>query len=254
MDRLPFERLVPLEGVHNFRDIGGYQGLDGKRVRTRHLYRSDNLWRLTGDDLTTVVGLGIKTVIDLRTQAELDKSGSFERHGRDDVDFHHISIMDVTWPHMEIPEFDDDADFLRWAYNDMLKECRDKFREALEVIGSSLRNPIVYHCAAGKDRTGLLSMMILGVLGVSHDDIVTDYALTGESIDRFNRWAARANPELASNLARENRNTHHMSSNPRGMELLLTDIENNHGGVLGLVREMGVPQDTIDHLREQMLR
>ena len=74
-------------------------------------------------------------------------------------------------------EFDDDGDFLHWAYSDMLATGGADVRRAIDVLAAPGALPAVFHCAAGKDRTGLLAVLVLGPLGVPHDDIVADYAL-----------------------------------------------------------------------------
>lgn len=244
-----FTRHVPLEAVHNFRDLGGYPAGPGARVRTGAIYRADGLHRLTEGDLRVVASLGIGTVVDLRTHGELQEHGTFPRD-RFPVDFHHVPIIDATWQHMDLPEFDDDADFLHHAYTEMLADGRDKFRAAFEIVAGA-GGPAVYHCAAGKDRTGLLSMMILGVLGVPRESIVEDFALTGAALARLRAWLAATHPEAIERMNAHP--SHFFSSNPRAMERLLDDIEESHGGVAGLVSEIGVRRQTVDALRARMV-
>ena len=94
-------RVLHLDAVHNFRDLGGYPTEDGRTTKWGVLYRADGLYRLAGHDLEKVRDLGLKKVIDLRTDEELDVRGRFplEYHP---VTFHHLSVMDTTW--VELPE------------------------------------------------------------------------------------------------------------------------------------------------------
>ena len=89
-------RLIALDGVHNFRDLGGYPTADGRTTRWGRLYRADGLFRLTTDDVEALRPLGLRTVVDLRTHEELELRGRFpvEAHP---VAFHHIPVLDTTW-------------------------------------------------------------------------------------------------------------------------------------------------------------
>jgi protein-tyrosine phosphatase len=88
------DRIVAFEACFNFRDLGGYQTRDGRHVRWGRLFRSDTLHRLTTSDVATLGGLGLRTVVDLRTITELDDYGSLPVSGRVDVAWHHVPIFD----------------------------------------------------------------------------------------------------------------------------------------------------------------
>jgi len=181
-------RLVPLNAVHNFRDLGGYPTGDGRTVGWGRLFRADGLYRLTADDLDVIDALGIRTVVDLRSGPEFEQHGRFPLE-RYPVAFHHLPIIDSTWMASEMPDVDDTEDgaieFLTWAYGDMLAQGADRFAHAFGVLAVPGSAPAVFHCAAGKDRTGVLAALILGGLGVHHDTIVDDYALTEAAMVRM---------------------------------------------------------------------
>lgn len=246
-----FPRLVALEAVHNFRDLGGYLGSGGRPIRAGLLYRADGLHRLSPADVDVVADLGIRTVVDLRTEDEIANVGTFPRD-RLAVDFHHVPIMDVTWRGMEMPTFENAVDFLHYAYTDMLVTSRERFRDAFERVTAAADAPVVFHCMAGKDRTGLLSMLLLGTLGVSHADIAEDYGLTTESIVRFRDWVAVKHPERLVHFDDPD-TAHHFSSDPVAMERVLADVAAEHGTVEQLVRSMGVSDGTIALLRARLL-
>src|SRR5258705_11188575 len=96
------DRLVALEAVHNFRDLGGYTTADGRTTLWRTVYRADGLYRLTPADVVALEPLGLRTVIDLRSVPELDERGRFpvEVHP---VAFHHLPIVDKTWALIDEP-------------------------------------------------------------------------------------------------------------------------------------------------------
>jgi protein-tyrosine phosphatase len=190
--RPPPDRRIVLAGPVNFRDLGGYRTADGHRVRWRRLFRSDSLGPVTADDARLLTGeLGLLAVVDLRTGGEVDREG---RGGLADValHYHHVPLVDDVDAGAEGAW--DGA--LHEAYAHLLAEGADRLSAALGAIADEVTgHPTVFHCVAGKDRTGLVAALILGLLGVSDEDIVADYALTQEvmaaMIDRYPRRALR---------------------------------------------------------------
>ena len=109
--------------------------------------------------------------------------------------------MDKTWDREAAAREDlPAADFLHARYTEMLLEAGPRYADALRLLAATDALPAVFHCAAGKDRTGLLAMLVLGTLGVGHDDIVEDYALTSATMDAFRANASR-DPAVAAGLA-----------------------------------------------------
>lgn len=243
-------RHIPLEAVHNFRDIGGYRARDGAFVKHGLVYRADGLYRLAPADMDTIRRLEIKTVIDLRTEAELQEHGTFPTDEHP-VDFHNVPLMDVVWEKSEIPHFDDVADFLVWGYRDILTDAHDRFARAFDIVAQHQSPPLVYHCAAGKDRTGLLTMLILGSLGVSRDDIVHDYALSAEAMKRMREWAERTYPERAHAI--KDAPAFFLAADPRAMHAVIDDFLSGHDDFAEAVIAYGIPEDSVERLHSFML-
>ncbi len=174
------ERMIALEGAVNFRDLGGYAASAGTRTRWRTLFRADGLGELTEADLSVLDTLGIRTVIDLRSGTELER-------GRFDVDahpvaFHHFPFID------ELPdaqEFDRRPGLLGSQYLEMVRDAGGQILASLEVLATPDALPAVFHCTAGKDRTGVLSAIVLSLLGVDEPTVVADYALSGAAMQRL---------------------------------------------------------------------
>lgn len=167
------ERQIRLIGAHNFRDLGGYRTADGGRLRWRRLFRSDSLHALTEDDLRQLDQMGLTIVLDLRTLDELERNrhpfGDGGRIRHQHLPF--IESIDPAW-------LEDDENGLDGLYLRMLEHSHRAICTAFSILAVGKNYPAVFHCAAGKDRTGLLSALILRSVGVSDADIVTDYALT----------------------------------------------------------------------------
>ena len=244
-------RLIGLDAVHNFRDLGGYPTAGGRSTKWRTLFRSDGLYRLRGaDDMSRVMQLGLKSVIDLRTEREQREQGIFPT---DDIEvtFHHLSIVDVTWSDTETPEFDDEVEFLVWGYRDMLEIGSSRFADAMHVLAQADSLPAVFHCAAGKDRTGVLAALLLSSLGVDDAHICADYGLTQDAMRRSIAWSKVHRPELAERYA--NIPKAYLAADPRAMQIILTELAQQHGSVRNYVREIGVADSTVEALGNLLL-
>lgn len=244
-------RVVDLDAVHNFRDLGGYRTGDGRTIGWGRLFRADGLYRLTDDDLDIVDALGIRTVVDLRSTEELEQHGRFplERHP---IAFHHLPIIDATWMKSEIPDVDDTdegaVEFLTWAYRDMLVQGADRFAHAFKVLAVPGAAPAVFHCAAGKDRTGVLSALILGGLGVDHETIVADYALTEAAMARMRVWVLANHPEMAQRMGETP--SFMLASNPAAMRNILQELVDDHGSVRGYLSTIGIGEALLEEMAD----
>jgi protein-tyrosine phosphatase len=243
-------RSVALTGVFNFRDLGGYEAVDGRTIRWRTLFRADGLDRLTPADVDALRPFGLRTVIDLRMAHELEERGRFPVDAYPVV-FHNVSVMDNTWDREQaLTSLQPAAEFLHERYTEMLADAGPRYADALRLLASADALPAVFHCAAGKDRTGLLAMLVLGAVGVGHDDIVEDYALTSVTMAAF-QAAAAEDPVAAEALAAVPQLF--FAADPVAMSRLLGDIEVAHGSVRDYVRSIGITDDELAALDEQLL-
>ena len=245
------DRLLPLEGVHNFRDMGGYRTADGRSTRWHTLYRADGLNRLTPADVESLRPIGLRTVIDLRTDGELRDRGGFPVDTYP-VTFHHLPVVDVTWELDAAGE--DPADpsaFLFHQYQSLLAYGEPLFARAFHLLGLPGALPAVFHCAAGKDRTGILAALVLASLGVPHDVVAEDYGLSRGAMERTRAWAEINRPELAA--AWDDVPAHHFGAEPRSMARLLALLTERHGSVRQYILSIGVPNALLLHLESALL-
>lgn len=242
-------RLVVLDAVHNFRDLGGYPARDGLTTRWGRLFRADGLHRLTPADIELVRGLGLHTVIDLRTQAEIDTHGRFP-HEHIPVRYDHLSVVDTTWNMVERPA-ETEHEFLVWAYTDMLEQGAPRFARALNALAVPGALPAVFHCAAGKDRTGLLAALLLGALEVPRSIVLADYALTAAGMDRMRAWAEREYPEMSEQMAETP--SQFMAALPDALGEVLDEVARQFGSIAAYLQAIGVGNATLDRLADELL-
>lgn len=231
------ERHIELEGAFNFRDLGGYVGAGGRPLRWRRLYRADGLHRLSAGDLERLAELGLRTVIDLRTPGEVTERGRIRWPG-DDLGYVNLPMMDV------LPEKSDYD--VTWAtsegvatqYESILADGAPAVRQSLQALSDASSYPVVFHCMAGKDRTGILSAVVLGLLGVADDDIVADYALSAAAMERMLSWYRRVQPERAEELEASAASMVH--AEPATMERFLSGQRATYGGLDGYAASLGL--------------
>jgi protein-tyrosine phosphatase len=239
------DRIIALEGAVNFRDLGGYAAGAGSRTRWRTLFRADGLGELTEADLSMFRMLGIRTVIDLRSGSELER-------GRFDVDahpvaFHHFPFIE------ELPdaqEFDRQPGLLGSQYQEILRDAGSQILAALEVLATPEALPAVFHCTAGKDRTGVLSAIVLSLLGVDEPTVVADYALSGAAMLRLRAKLMVKYPEGRETLESIDEV---FSADPAQMEQLLDHLRELYGSVAAYVAGLGAGPDLVEGLRAALL-
>lgn len=247
---------MTLEAVHNFRDLGGYRTADGRITRWHTLYRADALYRLSPADVETLRAIGLRTVVDLRTDKELDERGTFPIDSYP-VEFHHLPVIDVTWDPAVAPNGPDALEtevssaFLLMQYRSMLSYGEPLFAKAFHVLGVPGALPAVFHCAAGKDRTGILAGLVLAALGVPHEVVAEDYGLTRAAMDRTRAWAAVHSPEMAAAWARVPAS--YLTAEPAAMEGLLAELVEQHGSIRRYVRSIGVSNALLANLEAALL-
>jgi len=179
-----FPHVLPLQGGSNFRDLGGYRTADGRTVRRGAVFRSAHLGSLTDEDRVALGRLGVRTIVDLRGVDEAAETP----HRIDGVACRivgaHIepgvgdrirgAVADGTAnPHLMMQ-------FLTDHYRDYPRRCAPGFRTLFATLSDGAHRPLVFHCTAGKDRTGFASALLLSLLGVPWEAVVEDYLRTNE--------------------------------------------------------------------------
>jgi len=242
-------RTLEWEGCLNVRDLGGVPLEDGGETRFGTLIRADNVRQLTDAGWHSLADHGVTRIVDLRWREELE-----EDPPRDvDIDVVHVSLLGDFDPGFT----DDIADYMAandpagyWAvsYVRMLERFGRNFAQALAAIADSGDGAVVFHCAGGKDRTGLVAGLLLRLAGAPIDAIARDYALTFELRSRGrDRWV-----EAAPNEQERARRAFMQNCPPEAMRRALEHLEREHGSVGAYLRRAGLDGERIERLRERL--
>ena len=242
-------RHLEWDGCLNVRDLGGVALADGGETRYGVLVRADNIRRLTEEGWRSLAAHGVGRIVDLRWQTELD-----EDPPRDlDIDVVHVSLLGEFDPDFE----DDIRDYMAardptgyWAisYTRILEKFAPNFALALAAIADAPEGVVVFHCAGGKDRTGLVAALLLRLAGVSIEEIAHDYGLT------FARRAVGPDPwvEAAPDRHERDRRTFMQNTPPEAMQRALEQLERDHGTVEGYLLQAGLDKARIERLRTRL--
>ena len=233
------QRHIAFERCFNFRDLGGYTTRGGHVTAWRKLYRSSEIHTMTEVDAARARDeLGVKTVIDLRQPAVAagDADGSL---ARPPTRYHNIPLIDDG----DMPEDSAGPSPVAAVPIDYLRRLEQPqygkgIVRALRRFGEPGALPAVVHCSAGKDRTGLVAAVLLGVLGVEDEDIVRDYALTARYMPRLlDHWWENENKTQSTRY--EHLPPYIYDARPETMEHVLDTVKQRYGSMRGYLERHG---------------
>jgi protein tyrosine/serine phosphatase len=239
------------EGCLNVRDLGGLPTEDGRRTRAGRVVRSDNVRKLTDAGWRSLAEHGVTRILDLRWPEELA-----EDQPRDvDIEVVHVSVLGEAFDEEYVAELDahlasvaDVADHYAWSYVDWLERYRERFGRAFAAIADA-DGVVVVHCMGGKDRTGVVSALLLRLAGVSHDAIGEDYAVTASNLEpSTSRWIAAIADDA------ERAKWERLKNTPAGaMVRVVQEVESRYGDVAAYLRAAGLSDEQVARLEERLV-
>ena len=237
------KRELRLEVAHNVRHIGGYQGTQG--VTSESIVRSAGLQSLTERGLAALADSGITTIIDLRSSVERGEHAT-----PDATAFAIRSIHNPIWEADASPAgLGDEFDGYAPIYRSMLETGAPAYRLLFETISQSSEG-VLFHCAAGKDRTGVAAALLLDLAGVAESDIIEDYALSETLLaPMFAEFA----PRMAERGIDEKKARKLMASDPAAITDTLAHLRSQHGDAEGYMRHIGMAPSSIAELRVRLV-
>lgn len=248
MSETSYSRWLPVPGCVNFRDLGGYRGGDGQTVRWRRLYRSDALQDIPADAAGYVTGeLGVGLVVDLRNsdEARRDGCGPLPELG---VQYRHFPLLEERG----FPPFTggDVVARLTATYQWLIHHSGPRVAAAVTALADADAaadgGAAVFHCSAGKDRTGLLAALLLEVLGVAPATVQADYLLTNQAVDGILRRIRAMQPQASPTVQS-------LAAPAAAFQSFQDTLRREYGGAEAYLRGHGVRPETLSKLRGGML-
>jgi len=247
-----YSRQIEFENVINFRDIGGYRTRDGRTVAWRRLFRSAELRHLSGNDLEKLRGeIGLTSVLDLRNTYEVEHQGR-GLLGTAGFKYYNVPfISDDGMPEKKIPSYDGFHSMGEF-YVHLVRQngFNRQVIAALEIVAEPDNHPLVFHCAAGKDRTGILAAVILGALDVTDDDIQQDYCLSAFHMEVVRNRLKNA-PKLSADVP--DLPDFAWEATAESMALLLTALRREYGPMKDYLSAHGAAPSLLKRLRTVLL-
>jgi protein-tyrosine phosphatase len=244
---LTYERLIALEGAHNVRDLGGYETGSGALTRWRSILRGDALHRLNPADIEALLSHGLATVIDLRNANEIAaEPNPFAGHA--EIRYHNTPLFSAMAP-LEMMAEASAAFDMGDRYCRAIDECHTAIAEVLTTIAGATDGIVLFHCSAGKDRTGVIAALLLANSGVSETTVIEDYALTatlsGPLIGMLRQRAISRgiDPAMADLF---------LSSEPRSMRMALNHINVHYGSIQQYLVRIGLNEADLTRLRQKL--
>lgn len=251
------DRTLGLKSAVNLRDIGGYPAADGKRVKWGLIYRSGTLYDLSDEDAATLAQRGIRLICDFRSEQEAaaapDDAAKFgARYEPMPLDADHDSMRRLRAMMFQPQKL---RELMRESYNDlMLERNAPLIGRFLRLIADDDNLPVLFHCTAGKDRTGMAAMILLSLLGVPDDVIAADYSLSNAYHDHFRLYVGNAVKKLRWIGMNVDDLYPLLIADPELMRGALTTVRQRYGSVETYVaNRCGVDAATISKLRERLL-
>jgi protein-tyrosine phosphatase len=232
--------------------LGGLRAKGDRKVAERRVFRSAELAYMTRNDFDRLTNeIRLASVIDLRSAGERERQGT-GMLSETSVKFHNISFLadggDPKADEKRFTEFPGMGQF----YVYLIRKSRfgQQLVEALKIIASTENHPLIFHCAVGKDRTGLLAAMLLSALGVADEDIIEDYALSGPAMQTVIKRLS-SQPETAGMVTRVP--AFFWEAAPEAMALLLDALKKEYGSTEGYLKENGADSTLVKRLEKALL-
>ena len=243
-------RHIRIDGAYNIRDLGGYSNQSGGTTRWRSMLRADSLHRLAEAGVEALLAEGVTTVVDLRRADELDMAPNpFRDHPG--VRYLNVSLFaDLAPDSLERCPIDGQWDVLGDLYVRAVTIRQNEFRKVLEIIADAPEGAVVFHCTAGKDRTGLIAAFLLSIAEIDLENVLDDYVLTGACIepivDELIASATARGVDAAAFIPL-------LACERDTLRATFDHLVERYGSVLGYLRAIGVDAATIARLKARLL-
>lgn len=250
-------RVLPLQGGRNFRDLGGYRAADGRTVKWGKLFRSGSMTDLTADDYGYLERIGIRVVVDLRDNRErLAEPVAWPALGAPQIlTGDYLLDYAASMPSGPVSNWTPDQAraSLIASYRQMPTQFNGQYRRMFAQLLSG-EAPLAINCSAGKDRTGIAAALLLSALGVPRETVIEDYLLTNETLDARAVQTGKASADGPWKDMRPETFSAFVRADRRYIEAALALMDSHNDGMAGYLRdELGLGPDEVRQLRDRYL-
>jgi protein-tyrosine phosphatase len=236
------ERKLAWDGCLNVRDLGGHVTEGGGRTRHGAVVRADSVRSLTDAGWESLVAHGVRRIVDLR----LDRERAEDAPREVPVEVVHVQVVDESVP--GAAELLESTSTTEDFYLAALELFHERWARAVAAVGDAPEGGVVVHCHGGKDRTGIVVALLLRLVGVSVDDVATDYGETTANLAALNaEWIAGAEDE-----DERERRILFSRSEPETMEAVVRELERRHGSVREYLLAGGATEDELERVRARL--
>lgn len=230
------DRLLPLQSLKNTRELGGYETQEGSYTKTHCFIRAATPAFLNEEDANYLYDYGVRVIVDLRGENEIQKAPNPLKDFKD-IEYYHIDLFGDPKASLfpKNMSFKDMGDL----YCLMLDYLKPNFKKVFDIFLNNMDTTILFHCSAGKDRTGVVSALLLDLAGCHPYDIVKDYSESYEN-----------NREIYEELLKltTKENEHYLSSDPLFMLKMMDHLSENYGSSRAYLLEIGLKEEEIEDL------
>jgi len=219
--------LLDVEGSYNVRDLGGYRGTGGAPIKKRRFIRAGALSRVTGRGMEQLTGLGVRCVIDLRSAGEAVRAPDPVLH-HESIAYHHIPMMDYLQSNIDSGDFSTFPASMEEMYRGLLDKAQGQLCKVFRMIALA-RTAVLFHCTAGKDRTGVVTMLLLLLAGVDEAAVIEDYS-----------WSERLIAPLLETQSSMKFPSYSHQSQPGTMEATIRYLKESYGGARSYLTGIGI--------------
>ncbi|HAH76042.1 MULTISPECIES: tyrosine-protein phosphatase [Kandleria] len=236
------ERYISLDHMPNTRDLGGYETQDGHYTKAHHFVRASGPYECSDHDLDKLYDYGVRVTIDLRS--DFEKKAMASRFSEDDrFENIEINLLDTEVVKVvpeEVKEYKD----LGGVYIYALEAHKQQIKEVFDVFLNHLYDCVLFHCSAGKDRTGIISALLLDLAGCHDYDIVKDYS---ESYSN--------NMEIIEQLEEnmDEATRAYLNSSPRYMMIMMDFLREHYGSAYSYLLDIGLTEDEINDIKDSFI-
>lgn len=240
----------------NFRDIGGVSASGERRIKEGIVFRSANPDTLKRVDIEQLRILNIRTIIDLRAPGEISKRSKSVNHAEKlslPLDFQQITRERLKPVIYKKDSGNDIADISNAIYLEILDASVPVFRQVMEILASPGRSPVLIHCQAGKDRTGIIIALILLAMGVERKLIIRDFMESNEALIPYFKKMLRIRKVVSLGFFPYRNMLFAVTVKQRNIESVLDRIDNHYGGIEGYLRYSGFDPSGLAEVRHVLL-